>query len=138
MVILVAIGVSIFCCCKKCGKSDTGAAVRPYPGVYDKEKKEGGIEVGQLGSLTEKKRMMKNNRSREGMPVPPTDDERSNLEIANPDSFLGNSQSNWKENQNLKVHKDVHGNAMLSPNASAQAAKRNQFSVDDEETSNGH
>ena len=49
------------------------------------------------------------------LPVPATDDERSQMDIANPDSFIGSSMANGKSSDNLKVVIDDNGNPKLSP-----------------------
>lgn len=46
--------------------------------------------------------------------VPPTDDEQ--MDMANPDSFLGSSLSGLTKPDNLKVVIDDNGNPQLSPN----------------------
>ena len=52
--------------------------------------------------------------------VAATDDEKSGLDIANPDSFLGSSLTNFDKNGQLKVQIDENGNPQLSPNYAAR------------------
>ena len=50
------------------------------------------------------------------------------MDMANPDSFLGSSLTNFKgaQDQSLKVMIDDNGNPQLSPNYAARQKARNQ------------
>ena len=65
------------------------------------------------------------------LPVPATDDERSQMDIANPDSFIGNTTVNAKSSDNLKVVIDDNGNPMLSPSGAKNRSKLASFGASD-------
>ena len=86
--------------------------------------KKGGIQTGSLGGAS-------------GIPhiqVPNTEDMSSQMDIANPDSFIGNASGpNTTQPDTLKVTIDAKGQPMLSPsNAKSKSNKksrRNQHSA---------
>lgn len=137
LVLLVLIGLCCFCCCKK-------PRVKPMPiddsmGPIDYssnnlDSKDKHIEVGAMGALTQKKRKGKKKKTtaahnKDGADLEvtapnmhggPTDDEASNLQIANPDSFLGNhSAQNFNKSP-------INRNGALSPASYSSRSKPNQ------------
>ena len=106
VVILITVGIGIFCCLKKCSrKNSLNSTIQPYPmdsETGDKDNKSKKIEVGQLGALTKKKRKQRahdalEDTAQQPAVIPATDDEKSHLEIANPDSFLNHSAQNFNK-----------------------------------------
>lgn len=110
--LIVIIAIIVFVCYLRKRKNET--AIKPMQGSVEMGPRK--VPKLQVGSLGDK------NNGPSHMPhhVAATDDEKSALDMANPDSFLGSSLTNFNKPDNLKVQIDENGNPQLSPNYAAR------------------